>query len=167
MDRVARQVGVRDMALHALDQQASGQRTAASVLAYVAQRLGGGRFADDAVVELFAALAQLVADDHRSVDCRPLFVGGDQQGDRTRVFGVRRHELLGRHHEGGDRAFHVGGTLPYRNPSRSVGTKGSLSHLSRGPGGTTSVWPANTVRGAPAPRRAHRLVTPPRAIVSH
>src|SRR5690242_13180469 len=44
--------------------------------------------------------------------------------------------------------------------------KGSLSHLSSGPVGTTSVWPAKHSRGAFVPRRAHRLSTSPQRIFS-
>ena len=48
---------------------------------------------------------------------------------------------------------------PNKKPSRSVGTNGSLSQCSRGPGGTTSVCPANTRSGPSLPRVAHRLRT--------
>ena len=47
-------------------------------------------------------------------------------------------------------------------PSRISGAKGSLSHSSSDPGGTTSVWPAKQNTGPPFPRRAQRLVTSPK-----
>ena len=55
---------------------------------------------------------------------------------------------------------------PWRWPSRSVGVNGSLVQRSSGPGGTTSTWPAKQTSGAPRPRRAHRLETPPRSMRS-
>ena len=51
---------------------------------------------------------------------------------------------------------------PYSLPSRTSGTNGSLLQLSRGPGGTTSVWPSSTSTGAPLPCVAHRLSTSPK-----
>src|SRR5262249_19604213 len=47
-----------------------------------------------------------------------------------------------------------------------VGTKGSVAHLSSGPGGTTSVWPASTTRGRASPWRIHKLATSPCTITS-
>ena len=41
---------------------------------------------------------------------------------------------------------------PYSMPSRMVGVNGSLCHLSTGPVGTTSVWPAKQTSGVAAPR---------------
>ena len=48
-------------------------------------------------------------------------------------------------------------------PSLMVGTKGSVCHLSSGPGGTTSVWPASATSGRALPWRIQRLVTSPHA----
>src|SRR5690242_2206638 len=42
-----------------------------------------------------------------------------------------------------------------------VGWKGSDCHLSSGPGGTTSMWPASATSGPEVPCRIHRLVTSP------
>jgi len=50
---------------------------------------------------------------------------------------------------------------PMSRSSCTVAANGSTSHCSRGPAGTTSVWPANTSAGAARPRRAHRLSTSP------
>src|SRR6476469_3386887 len=55
---------------------------------------------------------------------------------------------------------------PYRQPSRTVGTKGSECHFSSGPEGTTSVWPASTTSGLAVPWRIQRLVTSPCTMVS-
>ncbi len=52
---------------------------------------------------------------------------------------------------------------PCSTPSRTSGTNGSLAHASRGPGGTTSVWPSRTSTGpSPSPWVAHRLSTSPK-----
>lgn len=50
---------------------------------------------------------------------------------------------------------------PNNLPSRWLGVKGSVVHLSKGPVGTTSVWPANTKVGPFGEQRliAHRLLT--------
>ena len=58
MDRVFRQLRVGDVALNAFDGQLSRQRTAPPVLDHVAERVPGGGFADDAVVDCFSAFAQ-------------------------------------------------------------------------------------------------------------
>src|SRR5690554_2181556 len=55
---------------------------------------------------------------------------------------------------------------PYRKPLRSVGSKGSVSHCSSGPVGTTSVWPAKTTQGDSEPLRNQRLVTSSNTSVS-
>ncbi|KAG1244101.1 hypothetical protein G6F65_021999 [Rhizopus arrhizus] len=99
---------VSHVALDALDRQLARQGAAAPVLAGIAQHVARGRLADDAVVQLFAARFQRVADDGGAVNRRPFFVGRDQQCDRTAVLRVGSHEFLGRHHEGSDRTLHVG-----------------------------------------------------------
>src|SRR6185437_2359782 len=50
--------------------------------------------------------------------------------------------------------------------SRIVGMNGSERHFSRGPVGTTSVWPARTTTGFVSPCRIQRLVTSPKTITS-
>src|SRR5690606_25975615 len=54
---------------------------------------------------------------------------------------------------------------PYSTPSRISGTNGSLDHASRGPVGTTSVWPSRTSVGASSTRLpcvAQRFSTAPK-----
>ena len=106
--RVACQVRVRHVALDALYRQLARQGATAAVLAGVAQYIAGSRLAHDAVIQLFAARLQGVANDGGTVDGRTFFVRRDQQRDGTAMLGVGGHEFLGRHHEGSDRAFHVG-----------------------------------------------------------
>ena len=51
--------------------------------------------------------------------------------------------------------------LPTIKGPFSVAVKGSLSHSSIGPVGTTSVWPRKTKRGPESPKVAQRLSTSP------
>ena len=56
---------------------------------------------------------------------------------------------------------------PKSRPSRTTGSKGSDCHFSRGPGGTTSVWPAKQMTGPGPPRcSAQKLSTSPKRILS-
>src|SRR5258708_11396539 len=57
--------------------------------------------------------------------------------------------------------FMAAAPRPYSLPARTLGSKGSECHFSRGPGGTTSVCPARTTSGLSAPWRIQRLVTAP------
>ena len=68
--RVARQVRIGDMPLHAAHGQSSRQRAAPAVLDRVAEPLDRGRFADDAVVDRFAARAQGLDDPRGAVAWR-------------------------------------------------------------------------------------------------
>ena len=56
--------------------------------------------------------------------------------------------------------------LPYSKPSLCVAVKGSESHCSIGPVGTTSVWPNKTSILFPSPIVAQRLETSPKFIFS-
>ncbi len=108
VDRVLRHVRIGDVALHAVDHQLAGHGAAAAVLDHVADLLHRGRFADDAVVELFAACLQLIADDHGAVDGRAFFVAGDQEADRAPVVRMRCDEFLDGDHHRRQRGLHVG-----------------------------------------------------------
>ncbi len=55
MHRVACQLRVGDMALHALHQEMTAERAAPAVLYRIAEAFDAGRFADDAEVDAFAA----------------------------------------------------------------------------------------------------------------
>ena len=83
MNRIARELRIRDVALHALDGQRAGQRAAPAVLDHVAQRVDRRRLADDAIVDALAARGQLLDDLHRAVDRRTFLVGRDEQRDRA------------------------------------------------------------------------------------
>jgi hypothetical protein len=50
---------------------------------------------------------------------------------------------------------------PCSMPLSMRGSKGGCVHAASGPGGTTSVWPANTNSGPSLPRTAQRLSTSP------
>ena len=86
-----------------------GQRAAAADLDGVAEFLFARRLADDAPVDLLAALAQRLDHLLGAVDRRAFLVAGDQVGDRALVLRVRLHEIFGGGDHGGQRALHVGG----------------------------------------------------------
>ena len=112
VDRVLREVRIRDVALHAPDRQRARERAAAAVLDRVAELRRRGRFADDAVVHRLVARTQRLDDAGRAVGRDAFFVGRDEQRDGTRMCRVRRDELLGGGHERRDRGLHVGGATP-------------------------------------------------------
>ena len=161
--RVARQVRVGHVALHALDRQRAGQRAAAAVLADVAQRIARGGFADDAEVHLFATRLERVADDGGAVDRGAFLVGRDQQRDRAAVLRMGRHEFLGRHHEGGDRALHVGRAVR-KTVALGRRERVALPFLARARRHVRVAGEHRQRGGASAPRPG--LVTPPWAMVS-
>ena len=96
------------MALHALDDELARERTAAAVLDGVAEFVGRGGFADDAVVDDLVACPQCFHHPDRAVHRRALFVGRDQQCDRARVRRMFCNESLNGGDEGGERGLHVG-----------------------------------------------------------
>ena len=109
VDRIAGELRIGDVALHALDAQLARQRAAAPVLDHVAERAHRGRLADDAVVEPNALRSEPVAERDGAVERRPFLVARDQEGDRAGGIGARGDELLDRDHHRGERALHVGG----------------------------------------------------------
>jgi hypothetical protein len=109
MDRVLAQLRISDMRLDALDAQPAMQRTASAVLHGVAEDLGAGRLADNAVIQGFAACRETLDDLDRAVGRRAFLVGGDQPGDRAGMLGVLGDEAFDCRQKCGDGAFHVGG----------------------------------------------------------
>ena len=109
VDRVPRELRVRDVTLDALDGQRAGQRAAPAVLDHVAEPIDGGRLADDAIVDALARGGELLDHLDRPVDRRPFFVGGDEQRDRARRVRMRCDERLDGGDERGERGLHVGG----------------------------------------------------------
>ncbi len=108
MDRVPRELGIGDMALHALDGQRSGQRAAPAVLDHVAEPVDRRRLADDAVIDALARGTELLDNLDRSVDGRALFVGREKESDRAPGIGMRGDESLDGGDERRERTFHVG-----------------------------------------------------------
>jgi hypothetical protein len=116
VDGVFRQLRIRDVALDAVHGQPSRERSAPADLDGVAQLLLAGGFADDAPVDLLAALAQRFHHFLGAVDRRAFLVAGDQVGDRALVPGVFAHEVFGRGDHGRERALHVGGATSKKEP---------------------------------------------------
>ena len=71
------------------------------ILDHVAGALNRGGFADDAVVQRFAARLQGLAHHHRAIKGRAFLVAGEQQGDVQMGLGGGGQEFFGGHHKGG------------------------------------------------------------------
>jgi hypothetical protein len=98
-------------------------------------RVDRGGLADDAEVELLAALFQLLADDHGAVDARAFLVAGDQQAMPMGRIGMCGQELLHRHREGGDRGLHVGRAAAVQLAVAVAGHEGVAGPLLQRAGG--------------------------------
>jgi len=96
------------MPLYATHRETTGERTAPTVLDYVAQLRGGGGLAHDAPVQTLAARRQQLAHLDRAIARRAFLVTGEQKGDRMVRMRMRRQKLLHRHHHGRQRGFHIG-----------------------------------------------------------
>jgi hypothetical protein len=108
VDRVFAQLRISDMRLDALDAQPAMQRTASAVLHGVAEDLGAGRLADNAVIQGFAACRETLDDLDRAVGRRTFLVGGDQPGDRAGCSGCSAMKPSTAARKCGDGALHVG-----------------------------------------------------------
>ncbi len=98
---------VGDVALDAFDDQRAGQRTAPAVLDHVADQLVRSGFADDAIVDCFAACLQCFHYANRAVHRYTLFIRSDQQRDRAVVFWMLREKRFNRGDECRDGSLHV------------------------------------------------------------
>ena len=96
VDRIARELRIGDVALHAADAGGAGERAASSVLDHVAEAIHRRGLADDAVVDALAARGEPLDHLHGSVGRRPFLVRGEQQGDRSGVAGMRGDEATRR-----------------------------------------------------------------------
>ena len=76
-------MGIGGMALAAADRDPSVERAAPAVLDRVADRLDGGRFAEDAMVETFALAKRPVDELDRAVDRRAFLVASQEEADRA------------------------------------------------------------------------------------
>ena len=152
--RVAGQVRVGHMPLHALYGQPSREGAAPPVLDRVAEPVDRGRLADDAVVDCLAAGAQGFHHLGRAVGRRAFLVRGQQQRDRPAVVRLRAHELLGGHHESGDRALHVRGAAPDEDAIAERRREGVRTPLVERPGRNDIGVPRKDEyrRGAAAPQ---------------
>jgi hypothetical protein len=113
--RISREMRVRDVALHAFDDELARERAAAAILDHVAGALDRGRLADDAVIELFAARAQRFDHFHGAIRRGPFLVGSKQESDRAAVLGIFANEAVHGFDESGDRRFHVRRAAPIQD----------------------------------------------------
>ena len=109
VNRVARELGIGDMALDTLDRQRCRQRAAPTVLDHVAQAVDRGGLADHAEIDGLSGGRELLDDFDGAVDRRALLVGRDQQRDGAGCRGMVGDEALDCGHECRERRFHIGG----------------------------------------------------------
>ena len=96
------------VALHAVHGEAARERTAATDLDGVADGLFARGFADDAIVDAFAAGVEGLDDALGAIDRGAFFVAGDQKCDRAAVARMGADEFFGGGDHGRETAFHVG-----------------------------------------------------------
>lgn len=95
------------MALHAMNGNRAGERTAPPDLDHVAKRVRVGWFTDDRCIPAFAALFCPFEQFHRAVDGRAFLIAGDEKGNAALDVAMLFDVAGNRGHETGDAAFHV------------------------------------------------------------
>ena len=156
-DRIVGAIRIGDVALPAGDDQRAVERAAPAGLDGVAEYFHIARLAEDAVVELFAALGRPLQQLDGAVDRDALLVAGDEQRDRAalRLAAVRRQIIESPRRR--SRRCRLSCRPRRGRTSMSPATSpanGGCCHAASSPGGTTSVWPANTRLGFSVPMRA-------------
>ena len=101
MHRVVRQVRIGDVPLYAVDMQVGGDGAASAVFHHVADALGAGRLADQAVIQPLVARHQRFDHLNRAVGGAGLFIRGDQECQAAPVIRVGGDKSLGGHHHCG------------------------------------------------------------------
>ena len=96
------------MALPPSDAQSSVEGAAPADLDHLAERIGIGRLAKDAMIETRAALMREAQQLFGPVDRRALLIAGDEKTDRALSCPMPLDEADRRGGEGRDRAFHIG-----------------------------------------------------------
>ena len=109
VDRIAGQLGIGHMALHADHPQHAVEGAAPAVLDGVANGLGRGGLPHQTPVDPFAARAERFHHLHRAVHRRSFFIAGDEKGEAAGRLGVFFQKALHGGDHGGDGTFHVGG----------------------------------------------------------
>ena len=121
--RVVGKMRIGDVALLPADDQCAGERAPPADLHHVAESGHVGRFADDTVVELLAALIGPAQELAGAVYRGTFLVSGDQEGNRA-VFGLSElHRGVGK---GRDCALHVAGAAPEQFAVGDIAGKGRV-----------------------------------------
>ena len=92
LDRIARQLGIGDVARQPVDRQDAAQGAAPPDPDGVAEPLLAGRLADDAPVQPFAAVLEYLHHPLGAVLRLAFLVAGDQEGDGAAMVGPAFHE---------------------------------------------------------------------------
>ena len=110
LDRVAGKMRIGDMALHAGHLQPAVQAAAPPDLDGLAEPLGVGRLAHQAMIEALALLRHPFEHLARAVDGGAFLIAGDEEADRAVDLPPARLDVIERRSdEAGDRPLHVGG----------------------------------------------------------
>ena len=118
-------MGVGDVALGPRHLQPSIETSAPSDLDRLADPLGVGRLADDAVIRALALVLHPGEHLARAVDRRPFFIAGDEHGNRAVDLPPARLDIIERRGgEAGDCPLHVGGTPAVEQAAGNFGGEG-------------------------------------------
>ncbi|MNZ49268.1 hypothetical protein D3C78_670300 [compost metagenome] len=101
---------IRDVALHTVNRQVAGERSATAIFHHIAHHFGTGRFANQTIIQAFAAFHQRFNDSHRAIFGAGFFIGRDQECQTVFVVWMLGDETFGGHHHRSQRAFHVSRT---------------------------------------------------------
>src|SRR5262249_26046239 len=103
------------MALAAGDDQGAVERTAASSLDRVANDPEIARFAENAMIEVLAAVSRPLEKLDRAVDRNALLIAGDEQRDRAFRFAAVRFQIVNRGGaKAGNAALYIDGPAPIK-----------------------------------------------------
>jgi hypothetical protein len=90
----------------------------------VAQLMLRTGLSDQAIIWRSTSLLQDIGDAFNAIYRRPLFIGGQQYSNLTRMFRILGDKCLGGYHHGRYRSFHVSDTTPKQHPIPDFGLKG-------------------------------------------
>ena len=82
MDRVAGQLRIRNMTLHAFDGELAAQCASTTVFDHVPDTVDCRGLSHNAPIELFISRFQPLHHFHRAIYRRTFFIAGQQKGDR-------------------------------------------------------------------------------------
>ncbi len=109
VNRIVRELRIRDVPLHAVHREPPAQAPPAADLDGVAEQALARRLSHQAPVDGLVAAAQHLDHAASAVDRGSLLVAGDQKRDAAGMSGIPGDEFLAGGHHRGEAALHVGG----------------------------------------------------------